>query len=209
MLAAHILRKVAEILGVPSFLEVTVENDEGLDLSRYDHRNHAGVLFDGVGDVLTLWHHRETMQERPKLCYGGRSATMVYSYPFTFAPRAVVVTMDLSARDLHLLDTDHWLKDSKNICCLKLTAPAYDQPGAVAVPSPPKREAMTTCSVRDTASFFRGRDAEGAAKVIEDNAMAGVDLLAFSTAKELTAELRVTPFLAKKVLALRHGFLNS
>ena len=89
-----------------------MEHAENSDSSRHDHRNHAGVVFDGVGDVLNLWHHRETMQGRPGLCYGGRSETMECSYPFAVARRAVVVTMDLSARNLHLLDTDHWLRGS-------------------------------------------------------------------------------------------------
>ena len=209
LFAADVLRRVAEVVGTPSFLEVTVENDDNLDLSRFDHRKHAGVIFDGVGDALALWHHRETMQGRPKACCGGRSATMVYAYPFTFARRAVVVTMDLSARNLHLLDTDHWLNDSRNLCCWKLTAPAYDKPGAVAAPPPPRSETVAAWSVRDVAAFHRGRDAEGAAKVMEENSVGGTDLLAFTTWPELQAELRVTPFLARKALTLRDAFLAS
>ena len=57
-----------------------MENDEHLDFSGFDHRKHAGVLLDGVGDALALWVHRETLQGRPKACYGGRSATMVYAH---------------------------------------------------------------------------------------------------------------------------------
>ena len=37
---------------------------------------------------------------------------MMYAYPFTLARRAVVATMDLSARNLHLLRTDHWLSEA-------------------------------------------------------------------------------------------------
>ena len=61
---------------MPSLLEATVEKMKIQFFSSDDHRNHGGVLSDGVGDVFNLWHHRETMQGRPGLCYGGRSETM-------------------------------------------------------------------------------------------------------------------------------------
>ncbi len=68
---------------------------------------------------------------------------------------------------------------------------------------------MAAWSVRDVAAFYRGRDAEGAAKVMEENSVGGTDLLAFTTWPELQAELRVTPFLARKALTLRDAFLAS
>ena len=50
---------------------------------------------------------------------------MVYSYPFTLARRAVVATCDLTAKNLHLLETSHWLRDRRNVRVLRLTSPAF------------------------------------------------------------------------------------
>ena len=67
MLAAHTLSRVATILGVPqrenepSYLEVTVENNEHLDSSDFDVRCHGGALLDGVGDALILKKNREAL----------------------------------------------------------------------------------------------------------------------------------------------------
>ena len=54
----------------PGFLEITVENDTSLDLTDFDVREHAGVLLDGLGDVLALKQNREVLQGRPKACKG-------------------------------------------------------------------------------------------------------------------------------------------
>ena len=35
---------------------------------------------------------------------------MVYSYKYTLARRAIVATFDLSAENLDLFESDHWLK---------------------------------------------------------------------------------------------------
>ena len=79
LLAASLLQRIAELLKLPGFLEVTVEDDTNLDLSEFDVATHAGVLLDGVGDALMLHSHREALQGRVKECRGGKSATMVYS----------------------------------------------------------------------------------------------------------------------------------
>ena len=77
---------------------MTVEEDTSLDASGLRIEEHAGILLDGVADVLLLKPHRETLQGQPKVCWGGKSNTMIYAYPFTLARRAVVVTMDLSSQ---------------------------------------------------------------------------------------------------------------
>ena len=127
MLAASVLERVGTVLGIvpPIFLEVTVEDDDHLDFSGLNVAKHGGVLLDGVGDAMVLKKHREALQGRPKVLKGGRSQTMRYSYPFTLARRAVVVTMDLSAANLDLLESDHWLRDPQNVTVLRLTAPAW------------------------------------------------------------------------------------
>ena len=128
MLAAHILQRVAVVLGLPvrdgehSYLEVTVEQNEHLDLAEFDVRLHSGVLLDGVGDALILNKKREALQGRAKLAKGAQSATMIYSYKYTLARRAVVATFDLSAKNLSALANDHWLRNAFNVAQLRLDA---------------------------------------------------------------------------------------
>ena len=209
LLAAHVLREVAAVVHAPSFVEVTVETDEVLDLSSYDHRRDAGVLFDGMGDTLTLLKHREVLQGRPKVCRGGRSATMVFSYPFTLARRAVVVTMDLTAKNLHLLKTNHWLKDSKNVSCVWLSGPSWAEASAAEERQVSKTDLLRAWSVSEVAAFFEARDASGLATVLQHNAVNGSDLFAWQDSQQVLDDLRVTKFAAQKIVSLRDAFLSS
>ena len=83
ILAAQILRQVGENLGLPDFLEVTVEDSEQMDMADFDRDLHAGVLLDGIGDALFLKRNREALQGRAKLVKGARSATNIYSYSYS------------------------------------------------------------------------------------------------------------------------------
>ena len=59
---------------------------------------------------------------------GAKSATMRFSYPFTLCRRGVIATLDFSAENLDLLESDHWLADRKNVIHviqLHLTNAAY------------------------------------------------------------------------------------
>ena len=127
-LAAHILRRVAGVLGLSDFLEVTVQSNASLDLSAYDVEQHAGILLDGVGDLQMIADHRETLQARAKEDTGGVSPTMVYAYGFTLCKRAVVVTMDEAAKNLGLLESHHWLADRRNVLPFRLSESAFAQP---------------------------------------------------------------------------------
>ena len=51
---------------------------------------------------------------------------MMYAYPFTLCRRAVVATMDLSAKNLGFFDTHHWLSDARNVVVLRLTEPVFE-----------------------------------------------------------------------------------
>ena len=119
------MRRIARLLGVLTFLEVTVEGDSSLDLSEFDEATHAGVLLDGVADATVLAANREVLQGRPKASTGGRSATMVYAYQYALCRRAVVVTMDLAAANLAFFDTHRWLGARANAIVLRLTEPAW------------------------------------------------------------------------------------
>jgi hypothetical protein len=135
ILAVDILRRVGLLLGLASFKEITVEGDSALDLSEFDVARDAGVNLDGVGDAAFLHYHRESLQGRAKESRGGRSTTMMYAYPYTLCRRAVVATMDLSAANLELFETHHWLSDTRNVIPFRLTESVFESTPAAAAPS--------------------------------------------------------------------------
>ena len=83
-------------------------------------RYHGGVLLDGVGDALILKKNREALQGRAKQAEGAQSATMMYSYKYTLARRAVIATFDLSASHLEALSSDRWLQNPLSVVQLHL-----------------------------------------------------------------------------------------
>ena len=211
MLAASVLERIARLLGVRGFIEVTVEEDAHLDLSELDVREHAGALLDGVSDTLTLKKHRETLQGRPKVSKGARTATMKFSYDFTLARRAVLATMDLSAQNLSLLKTDHWLSDKRNVLQLHLTQPAWLDPArppeAAPVAAPPRSDLMRAWRVPEVAAFLEGEDLAGPAIAMRTNGVAGSDFVDLSV-DVMLSDLRLTRFAAAKVVAARDRFLQ-
>ena len=226
LLAAEVLRQVARVLGVgpgragaqpdadgdaeQPFLEVTVEDSADLDLSDFDIRAHAGVLLDGVGDAQFLRKHREVLQGRPKVCKGGRSGTMIYAYPFSLCRRAVVATFDLSAANLTMLKTHHWLSDPRNVVQLHLTEPAWqggDDGGNA--PTRTARDKMAAWTADALADFLVERDLAGPAQVLRAAGVDGSDFLEWGSAAALEADLRVAPFTATKLLAVRRAFLEA
>lgn len=92
MLANDVLHRAARMPDLHSFLEVTAEDSEAMDLADFDSGVHSGVLLDGIGDALFLKRNWEALLERPKTVRGARSETNVYSYSFSFCGRAVVPT---------------------------------------------------------------------------------------------------------------------
>ena len=210
MLAACVLERIAKTMALASFLEITVEGNDALDLAEFDHRRHAGVLLDGVGDAMFLKKHREVLQGRPKVCQGGRSATMIYAYPFSLCKRAVIATFDLSASNLALLKTDHWLADEKNVMKLYLTEPAWKGDGPEAQPAPLcQADVMRSWTVTELASFLEGDDMRGPAAALRTAGVSGSDFMAWGTEDELVADLRLAPFTARKLLACRAKFLSA
>ena len=124
MLANDVLQRLADKLGVASYIEVTVENDDSMDLADFDRRRHSGVLLDGVGDVLFLKRNREALQGRSKAVKGARSATNVYSYSFSFCGRAVVATFDLQTWKSSVKTTGFPI-ERMSFCCGWILQPFY------------------------------------------------------------------------------------
>eukprot|EP00973_Karenia_brevis_P021115 2903808-Karenia_brevis.AAC.1 len=209
MLASALLQKVADGLALPGFVEVTVEDDNVLDFSDFQPHKHAGVLFDGLGDARVLCKAREVLQGRPKKTKGARSPTMRFAFPFTLCRRAVIVTMDLSASNLFLLKTHRWLRDTRNVVQLWLTAPAWvenNTDNAASALRTPADE-MKAWTADETADFLRSVDLDGPAEHCYRNGMSGADLF-YAREWTLQDELRLTPFATRKILAARNGYLT-
>ena len=103
---------------------------------------------------------------------------MVYSYPYTLARRAVVATLDLTAKNLHMLYTNHWLRDEKNVLCVRLDAPAWKSDAIP--PTPPTRlETMKAWSVDELAHFIEDQDAEALATMLRNQSVNGADFQSF------------------------------
>ena len=132
---------------------------------------------------------------------------MIYSYPFTLCRRAVVVTMDLAAKNLELFNTDHWLGNSKNCIVLKLSAAAWND-GSPPAPEPRPRDKMATWTCQNLHDDLEAHDMTGLAAQLHNQSVDGSDFLSLSE-EALTHELRLTPFAAKKLLKAREVFLNS
>ena len=130
----------------------------------------------------------------------------MYSYAFTLCRRAVVVTMDLSAKNLHLLTTDHWLSDCKNVMVLRLAEAAWESPEPAA---PPTEEPMATWGVGAVASWLESLDMVGPAAALKAQGVSGKDLVAFQSEPEFARDLCTTPFVARKVLMLRDQHLHN
>ena len=216
MLAADVLRKVAREVGMDGiqgdvdfpFLEVTVEDSMSVDLGDLDVCVHAGVLFDGVVDAFFLKNNREVLQGTPKVCKGGKSGTMIYAYPFTLCRRAVVATFDLSAANLNLFHTDHWLSDQRNVIQLHLNSPAWGGASALPVQAVIQpRALMASWTVGQLAEFLVNEDMCGPAEALRTAGVNGADFLVWGTPAELQADMRLAPFTARKLIASRVVFL--
>ena len=210
LLGADVLMRLAELLVLPGYLEVTVQGDGLVDLSAYDLNMHAGILLDGVGDALFLHHNRETLQGRPKVEKGAKSATMMYSYDYTLARRGIVVTFDLSATNLHLFQTHHWLSRPENVIVLRLASTAWVRSTISLAASQEQtvQERVALWTVDEVARWLSSQDATGLADTFRINAVNGRDLLAFKDVWALTEGLRLTPFAARKLLSIRDGLVS-
>jgi len=207
MLAADVLRRVGRVVGAGGFVEVIVEKDMMLDFSDFDGETEAGVLLDGVGDVRVLQQNREALQGRPKLTKGGKSATMMYSFTFSLCRRAVVVTMDLSAKNLHLLKTDHWLRDPQNVRILRLQGPAWIGPAHEPVVSSGGLAGMRGWLPLRVTTWLEDLGSRAPARTFLDKGVTGADLCDMRL-DDLEGGLRLLPWAAVKILQLRDEYLT-
>ena len=76
------------------------------------------------------------------------------------------------------------------------------------LPRSDPRTLMQGWSVSQAVAFLHSVDLDGAAEVCHHNGVSGDDLLTM-TAATLTGDLRVSPFLAKKMLRARDCYLDA
>ena len=134
---------------------------------------------------------------------------MMYAYKYTLARRAIVATMDLSALNIAKLHANHWLKDQRNIVLLELSGSVFVDVGPRVVPEVHShRDILSTWSVEEAKSFYEARDATGIAATLAANSVNGADVLSFREPGDLVADLRLTPFAARKALQLRDEYLR-
>ena len=120
----------------------------------------------------------------------------------------MAVTFDLSARNLHLFKYDHWLREPGNVVQLHLAGPAWET-GQAASDQPANRTAeMRSWAVSEVERFLQARDLAGPAELARVSGVNGADLLMLS-AEELSSEVRLSPFAARKVVAARGAYLRS
>ena len=127
--------------------------------------------------------------------------------PCSLCRRAAVATFDLSAANLHLLESDHWLSNRNNVLVLKLTEPAWEVAvAAPAAPLPSPRLQVAAWQVKEVVAFLGAKDLAGPAAGLFASGVAGADLLEVDEAT-LVRDVRLTPFAARKVLRARDAFL--
>ena len=108
--------------------------------------------------------------------------------------------MDLSAKNLHMLVTDHWLSNPKNVLVVRLDAPAWRTAGVAAVTTP---SAMASWGVEAVASWLESLGMAGPAAHFRAQGVNGKDLMGYESEADLMRDLATTPFVARKVLMLR------
>ena len=69
------------------------------------------------------------------------------------------------------------------------------------------RARMASWTVDDLAEFLADADLEGPAETLKKAGVCGQDFLTWDDAAELQADLRVAPFTARKLLAVREAYL--
>jgi hypothetical protein len=133
-----------------------------------------------------------------------------YAYPFTLTRRAVVATMDLSAANLELLRTDHWLSNPNNVRVLRLTQEAWQSDAvAAAAPAETPKDRMRRWRAAEVSGFLRAEDLEGPAEILFRNGVRGREFLKL-TLVDLQKDLRLSRLASERVLQAREdGLMRS
>ena len=130
--------------------------------------------------------------------------------PFTLTRRAVVATLDLSAANLELLRTDHWLSNPNNVRVLRLAQEAWQSDAVVAAaPAETPEARMRRWRAAEVSGFLRAEDLDGPAEVLFRNGVRGKEFLKL-TLVDLQADLRLSRLASERVLQAREdGLMRS
>ena len=134
---------------------------------------------------------------------------MMYSYPFTLCKRGVVITMDLSAKNLTMFRTDHWLSNPENCFVLRLAGPAWcvSTNATPPLPQPSAQERVAGYTTSELRTALTEQDMCGPAEDLFKQGVDGADFLSF-TPETIVNELRLSPFVAKKLCKVRAALLQ-
>ena len=116
--------------------------------------------------------------------------------------------MDLSAANLDLLLTDHWLSDARNVRVLRLVQPAWQGGSLVCCGAPlSKRERIAKWTAIEVQEALRAKDLEGPARVLFDNGVCGQDFLEL-TYHVMQSDLRMSKLASTNVMRARAACLS-
>ena len=99
-----------------------------------------------------------------------------------------------------MLTLHHWLCDPRNVRVLRLEQSAWEAGEAIA-PVPPKP--MSSWCVADVTHWLEGCDMAGPASTMAAQGVNGADLLTFESAVDLSKDVGISMFAARKILRLR------
>lgn len=188
-------------------------------MRQLDRAVHDGLVFDDVRDLEWVVQHQHALQGKPgdEVWFAEtQGGTRAYSKNMFQLP--IVVTINKSTKNLDYLDSHDFLGHADNRVVLRLTRKPWDEEGAgagldgagAALPVPPPmtpEDCMRGWSVAEVETFFNEKDMATSAKILRQNDVCGADLLEL-TVTELTASLRATPFLGRKIVRARDSFLG-
>ena len=98
---------------------------------------------------------------------------------------------------------------TSNVIALRLTEPAWVHNQVLVGQAPARSHAgiMSEWGVGDVARWLEDADMEGTAAIFKAEGVSGKDVLDFVSAESMTADLRLSPFAARKVSGYRAAFL--
>ena len=113
--------------------------------------------------------------------------------------------MDLSAKNLDMFTTDHWLSSEQNCVVVRLTEPAWITPRVMPRATRAPQARMAQWSTAELYEFLESRDMAGPAAQLRSQGVNGADFVEL-TNRTLEKDLRCTPFTANKLIRLRQRF---
>ena len=126
-----------------------------------------------------IFKRKEYRRARGAKIFGLTTSTgdqLICHVPSRLCRRAVIVTLDLSANNLHLLKEDHWLSNPKNVLVLRVDEPAWTTGEAT---GPAETNDMATWAVAELGRWLEAHDMAGPATHFRSQGVNGGDFSGF------------------------------